>query len=408
MSKRRRMAKQKTKNATKEMTDNYAPVQLEQAELAKQLERYIVEFETKVDQLKYKLLDKELVILFVANLHPRWKRLLEPIEHTFQHWKDAASIAVYHCVKVSALLGSERTDKSPLFTSQESIDILRSGYFASETHPDIERHPRESSIQHLIGTSTTALMPKKPATPSPPLLTTEMATVYSEKNKTKEKDNEKMIPKEHIRKPDAKEDKHKQDKKEVQKTEKKKAAQDDKLTKSKQTISSTTRNDNNIIETNNNTRNDSDSKENNIKDGNICYKIPECYKGVNLMFLELTINGKTVKGLLSKLSWGCSAISIDCVKRLGLTLSTSNLFCINTDFGIVNSLGFVKLPISHPAEPNIKSELITQVVPSTYNGKVELILGSDFFFKFKPTLNIKKRAIRFLDREASYIVHGLT
>ncbi|KAG1500720.1 hypothetical protein G6F53_004702 [Rhizopus delemar] len=423
MTRRRKNIKQNVNNDPNDTQRNkpeakYTSSQLEQTKLAKQLESYIVEFETKINQLNYKLLNRELVILFIANLHPRWKRLVEPVEHTFQQWEDAANAARYHCIKLSALLGGERVDTSPLFITQESLYILQSGYFAPETNPDVERYFRESSIQHLLSpTFTTAHMAKNTATVN--VEKKEKTKDKShEKEKRKEKgyekakENENVIEKEKTeKKVETKEEKEsekveKDVEKGTQKAKKRKAPtemnQDE---KQKQETKNVLKQQNNSFSKVQNNKNKNNGIV--IAESDIYYTIPECYKNVNLMFLSLDVNGRDVKGLLSKLSWENSAISVDCIERLGLPLITSDSYRINTELGFVSSLGFVNLPILHPADPNIKSELMAQVLPKIYNGKVELILGSDFFFKFKPILNIKQRAIRFLDKEVPYFVHKL-
>ncbi|KAG1051809.1 hypothetical protein G6F43_006011 [Rhizopus delemar] len=423
MTRRRKNIKQNVNNDPNDTQRNkpeakYTSSQLEQTKLAKQLESYIVEFETKINQLNYKLLNRELVILFIANLHPRWKRLVEPVEHTFQQWEDAANAARYHCIKLSALLGGERVDTSPLFITQESLYILQSGYFAPETNPDVERYFRESSIQHLLSpTFTTAHMAKNTATVN--VEKKEKTKDKShEKEKRKEKgyekakENENVIEKEKTeKKVETKEEKEsekveKDVEKETQKAKKRKAPtemnQDEKQKQETKNVLKQQNNSFSKVQNNNNKNNGIV-----IAESDIYYTIPECYKNVNLMFLSLDVNGRDVKGLLSKLSWENSAISVDCIERLGLPLITSDSYRINTELGFVSSLGFVNLPILHPADPNIKSELMAQVLPKIYNGKVELILGSDFFFKFKPILNIKQRAIRFLDKEVPYFVHKL-
>ncbi|KAG1090970.1 hypothetical protein G6F42_019554 [Rhizopus arrhizus] len=142
--------------------------------------------------------------------------------------------------------------------------------------------------------------------------------------------------------------------------------------------------------------------------GTLLTNIPKQHLDVNLTFLELPVNGKKVKGLLAKLSWGSSAISIDCAQRLGLKMKPSDHLCINTDFGYVDSVGILTLPIHHPADPTrAKSEMDIQVLPMIYGGKVDLVLGADFFCFFNPTLNIRTRAICFLEKETPYIVEKL-
>ncbi|KAG1460533.1 hypothetical protein G6F46_005301 [Rhizopus delemar] len=383
MTRRRKNIKQNVNNDPNDTQRNkpeakYTSSQLEQTKLAKQLESYIVEFETKINQLNYKLLNRELVILFIANLHPRWKRLVEPVEHTFQQWEDAANAARYHCIKLSALLGGERVDTSPLFITQESLYILQSGYFAPETNPDVERYFRESSIQHLLSpTFTTAHMAKNTATVN--VEKKEKTKDKShEKEKRKEKgyekakENENVIEKEKTeKKVETKEEKEsekveKDVEKGTQKAKKRKAPtemnQDE---KQKQETKNVLKQQNNSFSKVQNNKNKNNGIV--IAESDIYYTIPECYKNVNLMFLSLDVNGRDVKGLLSKLSWENSAISVDCIERLGLPLITSDSYRINTELGFVSSLGFVNLPILHPADPNIKSELMAQVLPKIYN-----------------------------------------
>ncbi|KAI8062665.1 hypothetical protein BC940DRAFT_308431 [Gongronella butleri] len=112
-------------------TDNPLENELraEQLRLSQELEAYVEHFLGVVASNKYDLAEDEKVVLFTTNLHPRWKRYLEPLEPFLYTLDDAVSAARYHCAKMSALLGVEQV-KSTLFASASAKAALLSGDFA--------------------------------------------------------------------------------------------------------------------------------------------------------------------------------------------------------------------------------------------------------------------------------------
>ncbi|KAG2212607.1 hypothetical protein INT47_000583 [Mucor saturninus] len=660
------------KEELKEPSVTWTPLQLEQAELAKQLETYINEFKQKLQWLNFKPTNRELVTLFVMNLHPRFKRLVEPLVPTYATWEDAAEFSRLHCTRISVILGCERHDSDMIFRSPESKALISSGYFVSNDSPAKSLYPGAEAVKHLL-TATPSLptdltsesesysslviaaedlstgeqtgnisgetKEKKKEVNDEPVkdeeasklndeeaskinneevskvsnnntfeeasedaskvaiedtLKVTMKETYIATNEeidkatneetdkaTNEKTSKAVIEetskaiieeksKADIEETDFKEtvkadiektdkadiertdkaDIEKTDKADIEKTDKADIEKTDKIVIEKTdkiVIEKTDKvvieeTDKVVIEETAKLITEESSKENNeetskvneetgvfdndsnqtkqeetqtdeavhidakklddtgtSKDINqdveehkekqkqdtkvipkdkktddehksntdtilnektddrpikevtekkdhpssmtksavqariqqavknkkerekklalpkgaasnsstnksICYSVPDEHAAVNLAFLELEVNGKKVKGLLAKLRWGASAMSIPCAKNLGLTINESSSFCIQTDFGIEDTIGYLKMPIIHPADPNIKAELNVHILPMIYGGKVDLVLGADFFYIFKPTLNIKSRAIRFLEKETPYIV----
>lgn len=573
------------KEEPKEHTVTWTPLQIEQADLAKQLETYIYEFKQKLQWLNFEPANRELVILFVMNLHPRFKRLVEPLVPTYATWEDAAEFAKLHCTRISVILGCERHDSDMIFRSLESKALISSGYFISKDSPARSLYPGAEAIQHLL--TATPSLPAEPTSESEsysslvitgeefsteeligsisgetkekkvevddePVNDEEAARVNSEetskvddeetlkvdneevskmanKNAFKEvdkyvsnvaieetpkdtsKENKEETPKENKEKTykvnnvetlkvnseetlvinkeetpkinneeslnvnneetemlteetiqnkqeeiqsdkavhvdhedlddtmtpkdisqdvvEGSKEKQKKDTKVSPKDEKNddehkinadtipSKKTDDKLvkeaTEKKDSPSSMTKSAvqariqqavKNKKEREKKLASPKGVTTSSSSNKSICYSVPDEHAAVNLAFLELEVNEKKVKGLLAKLRWGASAMSIPCAKRLGLTVNESSSFCIQTDFGIEDTIGYLSMPIVHPADPNIKADLNVHVLPMIYGGKVDLVLGADFFYIFKPTLNIKSRAIRFLEKETPYIV----
>ncbi|KAI7889527.1 uncharacterized protein EV154DRAFT_514516 [Mucor mucedo] len=644
------------KEELKEPSVTWTPLQLEQAELAKQLETYINEFKQKLQWLNFKPTNRELVTLFVMNLHPRFKRLVEPLVPTYATWEDAAEFSRLHCTRISVILGCERHDSDMIFRSPESKALISSGYFISNDSPAKSLYPGAEAVKHLL--TATPSLPTDPTSESESysslviaaedLSTGEQTGNISGEPKEKKKEandepvkdeeasklndeeaskvnneelskvpnnntfeeasedaskvaiedafkvtmketyiatNEEMdkatneetdkvtneetskvvveetskaiieekfkadieetdieeTVKADIEKTD-KADIEKTDKADVEKTDKADIEKTDKIVIEKTDKVVIEETDKVVIEETSKLITEETSKENNketskVNEGtgvfdndsnqtkqeetrtdeavhidakklndtgtskdinqdveehkekqrqdtkvipkdkktddehksntdtilnektddrptkevtekkdhpssmtksavqariqqavknkkerekklalpkgatsnsstnkSICYSVPDEHAAVNLAFLELEVNGKKVKGLLAKLRWGASAMSIPCAKNLGLTINESSSFCIQTDFGIEDTIGYLKMPIIHPADPDIKAELNVHILPMIYGGKVDLVLGADFFYIFKPTLNIKSRAIRFLEKETPYIV----
>ncbi|GAA5797766.1 hypothetical protein EDC94DRAFT_662994 [Helicostylum pulchrum] len=534
-------AKSEEDQVPEEPRKEWTPLQLEQVELTKQLEGYIKEFEKKLNSLSFKPTERETVILFVIHLHPRFKRLVEPMEPSLKNWIEAADLARNHCTRISVILGCERLDIDPMFRSAETKALLCSGYFVSSDSPSKSMYLGAESIGHLLSPNDIPNAPTTSGEDSSLIeevmhvdtvantevievdkneitvsakeeIKTKEVVVTSESSKEaapiKEKlpAKEKMPAKEttptkekmpaHVKeKMPVKEDSPAKESvtspvnkeaptkealsvkesvpitKESASTTKDSVPIKDPVPTTKETLSSkeaptakeiiTISPDEEKPQTKVNTdktdtteekkdkgkgvKEEPVNKENipspitksavqariqqavkNKKEKekktvppwitavksngslnsskSVCYRVPEEHAGVNLTFLELEVNGKKVKGLLAKLRWGSSAMSLDCVKRLGLDMMETDNFCISTDFGNEDTIGILKLPIVHPADPHIKSEMEIQVLPMIYGGKIDLVLGADFFYFFNPTLNIKSRAIRFLDKETPYIV----
>ncbi|KAK4509835.1 Transcription factor spt20 [Mucor velutinosus] len=453
---------------------NWTPMQLEQIELSKKLDNYISGFQKKLLRLNFQPSNRELVILFIMNLHPRWRRMVEPVELSCSSWVEAAAFARLHCARVSAILGCENRADA-IFKTSEVRALRDSGYFAPDD-ADLKHHTPES-IAHLLNpeedndseksdaenklgsssppvptvymnntmsvspvinaTSASTAPPVKSASVEAP--TDQIRNVSSPKKVVDEKEGksagrekEKVSPSalpsvsqsstsesSQTLKPDVKDltpastaastaatassssssppptkaqmqakvQQAIKNRKEKEK-EKEKKAQTQMQQQMKQLEKMSTITPDQM--------------------GTVLTNIPKQHLGINLTFLELPVNGKKVKGLLAKLSWGSSAISVDCAQRLGLKMKPSDHLCINTDFGYVDSVGILTLPIHHPADPTgTKSEMNIQVLPMIYGGKVDLVLGADFFCFYNPTLNIRTRAICFLEKETPYIVEKL-
>ncbi|KAI8082153.1 hypothetical protein BDF21DRAFT_417213 [Thamnidium elegans] len=516
-------AKSEEDQAPEEPRKEWTPLQLEQVELTKQLEGYIKEFEKKLNSLSFKPTEREVIILFVMHLHPRFKRLVEPMEPSLKNWTEAADLARNHCTRISVTLDCERLDNDLMFRSAETKALLCSGYFVSSDSPSKSMYPGAEFIGHLLNPKGISNAPASGEDSSPveeviyadkivatktievdkrEEIKTKEVVVTSELSKEAAPIKEKLPAKEKMPTKETAPTKEKMPVKEPSPVKElvaspvKEAPTKEALTIkesvpiTKESVSTTkdsapikdsvpttkeassskeapTAKETTILldegkpQTKVNTekkdtteekkdkgkgvKEESVNKENipssitksavqariqqavkNKKEKekktippwitavksngslnsskSVCYRVPEEHAGVNLTFLELEVNGKKVKGLLAKLRWGSSAMSLDCVKRLGLDMMETDNFCISTDFGNEDTIGILKLPIVHPADPHIKSEMEIQVLPMIYGGKIELVLGADFFYFFNPTLNIKSRAIRFLDKETPYIV----
>ena len=434
-----------------ETTKQYTPVQVEQARLARELDQYISEFQQKVLDLNFTPSDRELILLFNMNLHPRFRRFAEVAEMSCSTWIEAAAFAKLHCTRISVLMGCERTDNDSMFTSPQSKALLESGYFVSSNSPSASVYPGGKSIAHLLkSTSVDTMQPSTstPKQPPPPIVSSsppKPVTPSSPKQSSPPAPKQSSPPS--PPKPSlSSASKHSSTSSATKQSTPSSTAKQ--ATSPKQPSSIASKNtpeptikaqptpqakkrdgpptalslmDDNagvFIDMLSSPKKDalqrllpqvSTVKSNNSlsSQSSICYRVPNEHAGVNLTFLELEINGKKVRGLLAKVRWGSSAMSLDCVERLGLKMKSSNNFCIYTDFGYEDSIGIMKLPIIHPADPNLRSDIEIQVLPKIYNGHVDLVLGADFFFYFNPVLNIKTRAIHFLGKETPYIVSSI-
>ncbi|KAI9249782.1 hypothetical protein BDA99DRAFT_523631, partial [Phascolomyces articulosus] len=361
----------------------------EQCRLYRELDDYINQFRQKASEKHVASLShRELIILFVMNLHARWKRIVEPEEYRFKDWEEAAQVARYHAIKVSILLGAERCDQDPMFTSKEAKDVLASGYFKYDSNNNqhslttnmvskdtVEEKKQEkekkipvvsnqqdenTSITEKSDTTTTATTEKQSSTTTASSNATP-TTPSTSSNKQQE-----------------------QSKKEKKKEQKKDEDENDRLTH-------TQRRGKLIIPSGANKK-------------SVCYKIPSAHKDVNLPFVDLIINGYRVRHcLLAKKRWGASAMSVALQEDLKLTLNRSDACDIGTEFGQVNdAIGSVNCMIQHPCNASLVSELAIQVMPALYGGKVDLILGADFFFFFGATFNLKYSMLRFMGQDAPF------
>ncbi|CAO3648710.1 unnamed protein product [Mucor hiemalis] len=405
-------------------TSTWTPLQVEQTQLAKELDLYITEFQQKALRLNFKPSDCELVILFITNLHPRFRRYVEPAELSCSTWIEAAAFARLHCTRISVIMGCERHDKDPMFRSPESKALIDSGYFVSSSSPSSCLYTGEEGIQHLLSPTEVNTKSEEVSPVKAERSITESASI-SESSSSRQQSKESITTDSSTTVKTSKEVTTTEEVKNVVNGDIPLAAlsimennahelmemlynpEEPEKVEGQQTKTVTAK-----------------SKKDKEKDKqyllprvtavksngslsnsqSICYRVPEEHSGVNLTFLELEVNNKKVKGLLAKVRWGSSAIGLDCVKRLGLQMKETNNFCIYTDFGYEDSIGILKLPIVHPADSSIKSEMEIQVLPQIYGGNVELVLGADFFYYFNPVLNIKTRAIHFLGKEAPYHV----
>jgi hypothetical protein len=411
------------------------------------------------------------------NLHPRWKRLVEPLELTFQSWKEAAHLARHHCAKASAMLGAKRQDSLDILRSPESMALLSAGYFVPESHPFVQRYPGAEAVRHLIQgyndndssvsapSSTTLSTPSSPtcstSTPSPlpppcnennnsnsnndndndssqqqqqqqqqqhppspspsinasqvkpePSIATTVTMETNTPNATITKAKSPVQPSPTL--PPQKEPIAVVDENAATDNNTNETATDKTLEK----LSAEKSNDDKPLEKPTNTplekkptkaspkapnaktiKTSSTGKSKPNKNS-ICYRIPKEHTGVNLGFLDVQVNDKSVKALLSKIHWYVSAISLECAKRLDLEMTKKKESIKTTVFSLEEPIGIVQLPINNHHIP-------LYVLPMIYNGKVDLVLGSDFFNLFSSTLNIKARAIHFMDKETPYSVSHL-
>ncbi|ORX58969.1 hypothetical protein DM01DRAFT_1333567 [Hesseltinella vesiculosa] len=102
----------------------------EQTILAKELEDYIQHFQELTQFGKYELKEREKIVLFVMNLHPRWKRLVEHYEPLATCVNDIIFMVRYHSAKYSVLLGAPAHYDMPIFDSSSAKQALASGDFA--------------------------------------------------------------------------------------------------------------------------------------------------------------------------------------------------------------------------------------------------------------------------------------
>ncbi|KAI8967899.1 hypothetical protein BDF20DRAFT_897710 [Mycotypha africana] len=418
----------------------WTPIQLEQMKLSKQLDNYIESFKVKLAQLNFSPTNRELVILFIMNLHPRWRRLVEPLEVWCNEWLEAAAFARLHCERVSAILGCESIDStmannSDLFSSPESKALRDSHYFAFTDCPsNIQKDM--SSVEHLLLKKETTAEPEeekvralsetsiplhlkiaakafqKPMKPSISSCSSasnasnasQLTTVDNDnakKNKAKETTQSKRKnntnTSESSQAPTAKaataiqksniclDQQSQSHNKPMHAASKIESSKQSDIQKGASNLNVDKANESSILTGTYLSEQDKTkvvhpltaaaalAQKINLPvierpEGDIIFsEIPGHHKSVNLAFLELTINQKKVRGLLAKLSWGSSAIALDCVKRLGLVMEYNDMFCLETDWGNVSSLGICMLPIHHPADPSISSTMQVQVLPSIYN-----------------------------------------
>lgn len=460
--------------------ENWTPMQREQIELSKKLDNYIGEFQKKVLRLNFQPSSRELIILFIMNLHPRWRRMVESVELSCSSWVEAAAFARLHCARVSAILGCENRSDA-IFKTPEARALRDSGYFAPDDsdlkpnspasishlllHPeeenDFDKSDTESSLPPVSTAITSSSSSSSSSSPSSiaaaaTTSSTATATVVSLSARTptaadqKQSSNApKKVTESEIRvKPTTSKEKGKtspsvspsvshsiaSEATQTQKPDVKDAVASSTLSQASSPSLSSAPALPTKVQMQAKVQQAIKNRKEKEKEkraqtqlqqqrkqwdkmvatitpdqmDTLLTHVPKQHLGVNLSFLELSVNGKKVKGLLAKLSWGSSAISLDCANRLGLHMKPSDLLCINTDFGYVDSIGILTLPIHHPADPaQTISEMDIQVLPMIYGGKVDLVLGADFFCFYNPTLNIRTRAIRFLEKETPYIVEKL-
>ncbi|CEP18909.1 hypothetical protein [Parasitella parasitica] len=429
---------------------NWTPFQLEQIELSKKLDNYIGGFQKKVLRLNFQPSNRELVILFIMHLHPRWRRIVEPVELSCSSWVEAAAFARLHCARVSAILGCENRSDA-IFKTSDSKALRDSGYFAPDDTE--QKFDTSISISHLLKPEEDINSEKSESERRFESLSISATTANNKAAASSASEPASALPSGDQKQLLNENRKATDDTSEVKPAARDKAKASPSLSpsmshSSTSESSQTVKPDARDVATTSSSfltssptkaqmqtkvqqavktrkEKESEKKAESLllqqkkqlekmrviapdQMGTLITNVPERHLGINLTFLELPINGKKVKGLLAKMSWGSSAISIDCATRLGLKIKPGDYLCINTDFGYVDSVGILTLPIHHPADPNkTKCEMDIQVLPMIYGGKVDLVLGADFFCFYNPILNIKTRAIRFLEKETPYIVEKL-
>ncbi|OBZ84063.1 hypothetical protein A0J61_07883, partial [Choanephora cucurbitarum] len=340
----------------------WSPMQQKQIELTQQLDAYVGEFQQKLLRLNFEPSKRELVVLFIMNLHPRWRRMVEPVELSFNTWVEAAAYARLHCARVSAMLGCEKHESSPIFKTAGTRALRDSGYFAPDSSP-FKKSKDTASIRHLLRPEEEPVTTKKENEVTE---TAFIGTVFVD---------EPYLGLSHI---DQHADVLKKKLPVVTEDEGKKQEKASSPTsgiKKETEISSAS--SATVTATNTNTittkttipssassistskpvsissatavsslasalaseeatkakekRNMSiphitavKSSDSLSKSQSVCYRVPSEHSGINLSFLELTVNGKKVRGLLAKMRWGSSAMSLDCVHRLGLSMKETN------------------------------------------------------------------------------------
>ncbi|KAI9019573.1 hypothetical protein CLU79DRAFT_757881 [Phycomyces nitens] len=365
----------------------------EQRDLVKSLDAYIIEFNTKTQKLKNKPLEIELVVLFVMNLHPRWKRLVEPMEYLFNSWTEAAKAARHHAVKVSAMLGVERTDSLEMFQGKEARELLQSGYFVPGDHPS--RNPTTETLpdsnKRFEKDKFNKRLLESILNPQP-----EESILSTAQPRTKEAVMEGRV--------EFRDDCPPKDEQEKQNPSAETGLPII-MTKTS-SVSHTT-----IIERTleNQMEYNPDFYRAQYNPYSLCYYIPIAHRHVNLGFLELELNGKRFEGMLAKKRWEGSAMSIVLQERLGLELDRSLGFDIRTEFGhIEETIGAVEFPVVHPSDRGLCSQMLVQVMPMIYGGQVDLVLGTDFFYLFHATFNVEDKIIRFMGKDARFSIKVLS
>ncbi|KAI9493851.1 hypothetical protein BDB00DRAFT_820950 [Zychaea mexicana] len=411
--------------------------------LCQELEEYIDQFRSKAQAVPGTLDDQELIVLFVLHLHPRWKRLIEPEEIRFKTWEEAAKAARYHAIKLSAILGAEREDNNPMFTTKEAKDILASGYFK----PDQQQQPPpaviaarnknssksiDGSVNYSIDDAAKPTVSNDTVSPSP----TASAQAKQQDQQKKEKEN---IPATTRSNSDS--------------TAKAQADVEPSTSKEKQQVTSTRTTSSSLSSASTKVaagpgkEQEQQEKKKDLKEvsssssppspksfsssspstlthtqrrgklkipagadpNSVCYKLPSAHTNVNLPFLDIPINGQRVRALLAKKRWGASAMSVALQQDMKLPLNRSEACDIGTEFGQVeDAIGSVICLVSHPANPSLEAELAVQVMPALYGGRVDLILGADFFFYFTATFSVRNSTVRYMGLDAHFVADKFT
>ncbi|ORX58975.1 hypothetical protein DM01DRAFT_1333572 [Hesseltinella vesiculosa] len=389
----------------------------EQAKLAKDLENYIQHFLQLAWFGKYELNEREKIILFVMNLHPRWKHLVEPYEPMATCLNDIIYMTRYHSAKYSALLGAPVHYDMAIFESASAKQALASGDFEFPRHNhSLKNHPLNltpikvvrtggqainADKTHPIAPTTTSPTPEKaPAqpdigrAPEVPAATTVAATEdalstsvsTATMTKTAPAADDKIAPKQVPQ---------------TNTTTTKAAAKNKKKKKASEFFSDDQlqfyeEEQVRIIE-----------RCTRQKD-TVCSLVPAAHQNVNLAFLEVNILGIKVKALLAKQRWPVTVISLPLVLLAGysgLDIEYELRQDIHTEFGIVKeSLGGVVLPIcpADEAAQNSVCLLPVQVLPSIYGSRAAMILGADFFTATNAKFYLSRLAIEFNGHEAKF------
>ncbi|KAI8385016.1 uncharacterized protein BYT42DRAFT_564428 [Radiomyces spectabilis] len=386
----------------------------EQDRLEEELQEYIMEFTAKEKAMKHKLHNLELMMLFVMNLHPRWKRLIEPIDYQLKTWEEAAAIAQWHAVKYSSLLGVK---DSLFFQSKKAKHALQTGYFVPQSHPSKKEGAATSTTAASTASTSTAppsrqrnhKADQQPTVDKSQTLNNPPKTTQADKSKHSAAASSTIPPP--VSKP-------------ARAVSPSVSLSSESSSKSKNTANTRLSNANAKTQSVNKITEKPLEKPGVIKipffsnvtrvvssdvnSSDLCRNIPKEHQNASLPCLELDFKGKKMLALVSE-AWGYSAISSALVTRLDVPVDSSQDFVIATDFGYVtDTYGQVELDWVSPASSkHVIPKLRLQALPSIYGGKIEMVLGADFFVLCQASVDMREKVVRFKNAKAPLIMKKL-